>query len=80
MFGATIGSHVHAWAQKFVSDHDDPTWPPYGGSISGMRVGFEKTIDAPHTLSEAVHRRRAREARRDTPPGRGLRSDSSAAL
>jgi len=62
MFGATIGSHDHAGAQKFVSDEDDPTWPAYGGSISDPRVGFEKTIDRPHTLNDAVHRRRAREA------------------
>jgi 3-deoxy-7-phosphoheptulonate synthase len=41
MFGATIKSHVHAGAQKFVPGRDDPTWPAYGVSISDPRVGCD---------------------------------------
>jgi len=59
VFGAMIESHLHAGAQKFTAGRDDPSKLAYGTSITDPCLGWDDTVDALHTLSEAVRRRRA---------------------
>jgi 3-deoxy-7-phosphoheptulonate synthase len=58
VFGAMIESHIHAGAQKFAPGRDDPAKLAYGTSITDPCLGWEPTVEALRTLSEAVRRRR----------------------
>jgi 3-deoxy-7-phosphoheptulonate synthase len=60
VFGAMIESHIHPGAQKFTAGRDDPAKLAYGTSITDPCLGWDDTVEALHTLSEAVRRRRAR--------------------
>jgi 3-deoxy-7-phosphoheptulonate synthase len=58
VFGAMIESHLHPGAQKFTPGLDDPSKLAYGTSITDPCLGWEQTVDALRTLSDAVRRRR----------------------
>ena len=59
IFGTMIESHIHPGAQKFTPGRDDPAKLKYGISITDPCLGWEHTVEALHTLSDAVRRRRA---------------------
>lgn len=54
-----IESHIHPGAQKFTPGRDDPAKLAYGISITDPCLGWEHTVEALRTLSDAVRRRRA---------------------
>jgi len=58
VFGAMIESHIHPGAQKFTPGRDDPAALLYGTSITDPCLGWEQTVAALRTLSDAVRRRR----------------------
>ena len=60
VFGAMIESHLHAGAQKFTPGRDDPAKLEYGVSITDPCLGWDDTVAALESLSEAVHARRER--------------------
>jgi 3-deoxy-7-phosphoheptulonate synthase len=58
VFGAMIESHINPGAQKFTAGRDDPVKLAYGTSITDPCLGWDHTVDALQTLSDAVRRRR----------------------
>jgi 3-deoxy-7-phosphoheptulonate synthase len=58
VFGAMIESHIHPGAQEFTPGRDDPAKLAYGISITDPCLGWEHTVEALRTLSDAVRRRR----------------------
>jgi 3-deoxy-7-phosphoheptulonate synthase len=60
VFGAMIESHLHPGAQKFTPGRDDPAKLKYGVSITDPCLGWDDTVAALESLSEAVHARRER--------------------
>jgi 3-deoxy-7-phosphoheptulonate synthase len=56
--GAMIESHIHAGAQPFTPGHGDPAALAYGVSITDPCLGWEQTVEALTTLSDAAQRRR----------------------
>ncbi len=59
VFGAMIESHINPGAQRFTPGRDDPAKLGYGISITDPCIGWEDTVLALDTLSDAVLRRRA---------------------
>ena len=59
IFGTMLESHIHPGAQKFAPGRDDPAKLAYGTSITDPCLGWEQTVDALRTLTEAVRRRRS---------------------
>jgi 3-deoxy-7-phosphoheptulonate synthase len=59
VFGAMIESHIHPGAQKFTPGRDGPAKLAYGISITDPCLGWEHTVEALRTLSDAARRRRA---------------------
>ncbi len=59
IFGAMIESHLHPGAQAFTPGRDDPAKLAYGTSITDPCIGWEDTVEALRTLSDAVRTRRA---------------------
>jgi 3-deoxy-7-phosphoheptulonate synthase len=57
-FGTMIESHLHPGAQKFTPGRDDPGNLAYGTSITDPCLGWDHTVEALDTLSDAVRRRR----------------------
>jgi 3-deoxy-7-phosphoheptulonate synthase len=60
IFGTMIESHLNPGAQKFTPGKDDPAKLVYGTSITDPCLGWEHTVEALDTLSEAVAARRRR--------------------
>jgi 3-deoxy-7-phosphoheptulonate synthase len=59
IFGTMIESNINPGAQKFTPGRDDPAKLGYGISITDPCVGWDETVAALDTLSDAVCRRRA---------------------
>ena len=59
VFGVMIESHLHAGSQKFAAGQDDPTHLKHGVSITDACIGWEDSVAALQTLSDAVKRRRS---------------------
>ncbi|MET0204162.1 MAG: 3-deoxy-7-phosphoheptulonate synthase [Casimicrobiaceae bacterium] len=60
VFGTMIESHLNPGAQKFTPGRDDPTTLAYGVSITDPCLGWDDTVSALLTLSDAVSSRRGR--------------------
>jgi 3-deoxy-7-phosphoheptulonate synthase len=60
VFGAMIESHLHPGAQRFTPGRDDAAKLAYGVSITDPCLGWDDTVAAIESLSEAVHARRER--------------------
>jgi 3-deoxy-7-phosphoheptulonate synthase len=63
IFGVMVESHIHAGAQKFSPGKDDPARLAYGQSITDACIGWDDSVAALATLSQAVEARRRRQAR-----------------
>ena len=61
VFGVMIESHLHAGAQKFTPGKDEPTALEYGKSITDACLGWDDSLAALATLSQAVEARRAQQ-------------------
>ena len=58
VFGVMIESHLHPGAQKFSAGKDDPATLQHGVSITDACIGWDDSVKALETLSEAVSKRR----------------------
>jgi 3-deoxy-7-phosphoheptulonate synthase len=58
IFGVMIESHLHAGAQKFTPGKDDPRALEYGKSITDACLGWDDSLSALDSLSQAVKQRR----------------------
>jgi 3-deoxy-7-phosphoheptulonate synthase len=58
VFGVMIEGHLQAGAQKFTPGKDNPQALEYGKSITDACLGWEDSMQALDTLSEAVRQRR----------------------
>ena len=58
IFGVMVESHLHAGAQKFTPGKDDPGRLEYGKSITDACLGWDDSVAALDTLSQAVRARR----------------------
>ena len=58
VFGVMIESHLEAGAQKFAAGKDDPAALRHGMSITDACIGWDDSVRALETLSDAVARRR----------------------
>ena len=53
-----IESHLQAGAQKFAAGKDDPAKLQHGVSITDACIGWDDSVKAMETLSQAVSKRR----------------------
>jgi len=60
VFGVMVESHLQAGGQKFTPGKDDPAALEYGKSITDACLGWDHSMQALSTLSEAVQARRKR--------------------
>jgi len=60
VFGVMVESHLHEGAQKFAAGKDDPAQLAYGQSITDACIGWDDSVRALTTLSDAVAARRAK--------------------
>jgi 3-deoxy-7-phosphoheptulonate synthase len=61
VFGVMVESHLHEGAQRFAAGKDDPAHLVYGQSITDACIGWDDSVRALATLSEAVAARRAKQ-------------------
>ena len=68
VFGVMVESHLQAGAQKFAAGKDDPAKLAYGQSITDACLGWDDSVRALETLSDAVAARRASQGARSRAP------------
>jgi len=61
VFGVMVESHLLEGAQRFAAGKDDPAQLVYGQSITDACIGWDDSVRALATLSEAVAARRAKQ-------------------
>jgi 3-deoxy-7-phosphoheptulonate synthase len=59
IFGVMLESHLRAGAQSFTAGRDDPGALAYGQSITDACLGWDDSVAAVASLSQAVQERRA---------------------